>query len=123
MRQVRRSGSRVQVFRRFQALLLMIDCFAWTRRGIRTGIMVRCLCDWGLMIAFRGQGLARPDLVLRDLVSMLYPGFNPGYTTTFLRNINSNETIANRRNVSTCPAVNNATSYQCSVVHSSFVRD
>src|SRR5579859_152338 len=35
------------------------------------------------MVAFRGQGPARPDFV-----SMLYPGFNPGYTTTFLRNIN-----------------------------------
>ncbi|KAF2015046.1 periplasmic binding protein [Aaosphaeria arxii CBS 175.79] len=36
---------------------------------------------------FFDRGLARPDLALLDLISVLKPGFNSGYTTAFLRSI------------------------------------
>lgn len=61
-----------------------------------------------LLTAWSDRGPARPDLVLRDLISVIAPDFDPDYTTSFFRNAkNPEDRIAQRRVSDTCVAADN----------------
>ncbi|OAR00847.1 hypothetical protein LLEC1_07266 [Akanthomyces lecanii] len=52
---------------------------------------------------FNDRGSARPDLALRDIISIVSPKLNPDYTTQFMRPVSKpDDTIALRRYTNTC---------------------
>jgi hypothetical protein len=50
-----------------------------------------------VLIDFFDRGLARPDLVLRDLISFIKPSFDSGYTTAFMRTLNKPDDVDEQR--------------------------